>query len=165
MFTLLTVIDKNEGWKVATVRDVEGVTTENVSISKADKKGDLQWVAFDTFKVGAAFEATLWKSEAGKAYLFPSKVRATGTTARSGGASGAVKAAEITRESVEKTTENKELNIRVSATMRAATDITLASIKDVPFPTTAEFEKEWDKWRDWYLGKWKQTKGIADQAF
>jgi len=53
----------------------------------------------------------------------------------------------------------------VSAAMRDAVQITLASLREQPFPTDEEFDAEFTKWRNWYLAKWEDTEKAADIPF
>jgi hypothetical protein len=65
---------------------------------------------------------------------------------------------------MEKVMETKAANIEVAQTrkndaialagaMRDSTLITLAALKDQPFPTDEEFKAEWVKWVKWILSK------------
>lgn len=74
-------------------------------------------------------------------------------------ASGAItKAMETKQLNTEKNMDRKEESIRIAGAFRDATQITLASLKDVPFPTDEEFKAEWTKWCKWLLGQ-------SDQPF
>lgn len=164
-YEILTLEEKKPGWKIATLRGLDGTTTEAVSISETNQKGDVQFLDFKNFIVGAKIEGNLWKKpDTGRMSIFPPKPTTGGFTG-SRTPSGAVKAAEITSQSVDKSMEKKGLGIMVSAAMRDATQITLASLAQQQFPTDAEFQVEFEKWRSWYLKKWKETNDIADQAF
>ena len=169
-FELLDVQSKGEGWKIVTAKEaIEGGRTfTEVSINEKDKNtGAVVWPTFNQMAVGDFLEADYWRSPANKQYLFAPKPKQASTGNSSGfkGGSGVKAAQERKGEMIEKAQENKQTGIMVSAAMRDATQITIASLKEQPFPTDAEFTYEFTKWRDWYIKKWQETEKIADIPF
>lgn len=65
------------------------------------------------------------------------------------------KTQSYTSASVAVAQANKERGIQVSLALGKAVDISLASIKDVPFPTDADFKAEIRRWRDWLSDEFK----------
>lgn len=63
------------------------------------------------------------------------------------------KAMDRKEESIEKFQNNKQEAIALAGAMRDATLVSLASLKDQPFPTDAEFKEEWTKWVQFFLAK------------
>ncbi len=66
---------------------------------------------------------------------------------------------------IEKTMDRKEAGILVASTMRDVTQIVLESLKGQPFPDGADFEREFIKYRNWYLRMWNQTEKALDVPF
>lgn len=64
--------------------------------------------------------------------------------------SGAVEAAQVTKESVKESIDRKEAGIILSSTFRDATLIALA-MYDKDFMNPEEFKKSWLEWRTWLI--------------
>jgi len=161
LYEILDIVIKKPDWKVATVRGLDGITLEGVSINKTDQKGDIAFPEFDTLITGSRVEATYWESPKGAKYLFPPKKKANPTFRMQ----QAEKLMEVKAANVDKSQDKKELGIMVSSTMDHATTIALASLAGQPFPTDAEFKAEFEKWRLWFLAEWKRTRELADVPF
>lgn len=68
---------KNPDWIMATVTDLRGEQTENVSVNRTNKKGEV-FPDFDKIMTGHTIEAELWISGTNKAYLFAPKAKTGG---------------------------------------------------------------------------------------
>lgn len=159
---------QNEGWKKVTVKEAieNGKTFTDVSVNKLAKDNvTVAWPNWDTIAVGGTIEADYWKSPKGSQYLFAPKPASTGTTARSGGASGVKAAQERKGEMIEKAQDNKERAIKAASAMRAATDLAIAEWSAQPFPTHEEMEASIKFWRDTYLKIWDETEKKLDIPF
>lgn len=156
-YTVIAVEEKKPGWKVATLRDLDNITTGDVSLNETNPKGDLQWPQFKDFSLGAVIEGNLWKNPtSGKYSLFPPKPRTGAYGARGGGSAAVTKAQDHKAELIEKAQDKKHDAIKLAGAMRDATLITLASLKDAPFPTDSDFKEEWTKWVKWLIGQSEQ---------
>lgn len=77
-----------------------------------------------------------------------------------------VKAAQERKgEMINKAQEAKEIGIKLSGAMRDATLITLASLKDQPFPDDDDFMAAWKKWRDFLMTQFDDKKDSEDIGF
>lgn len=164
-YKITGVVLKSNDWKLVDAIDMSGVEIQQASANRVDKKGNI-WAAFDSIVEGGSVEADFWRSDAGKPYLFAPKPTKSPTGANRG-QSGAniAKAQERKQEGINKSMDRKEMAILVSAAMRDATQITLASLKNEPFPTDADFGREFRKYRDWYIQQWKLTEQTLDVPF
>jgi hypothetical protein len=165
IFEILECEDKGEGWKVVTAKEgVEGGRTFNdVSINKVDRAGIIAWLNFDAIKAGATIEGDYWRSPQNKQYLFaPKPNKAGGDRSNSAAIS---EAQETKKQNIEEAQDNKKTAVMIAAAMRDATSIALAALKEQPFPSDDDFIAEFTKWRDWHLGKWRETEKAADIPF
>lgn len=162
---ITAVVSKSNDWKLVDATDMTGITIQQASANRVDKKGNT-WTAFDSIVEGGSVEADFWRSDAGKPYLFAPKP-AKSPTGANRGQSGAniAKAQERKKENINEAMDRKEMGIQVSAAMRDATLITLASLKNEPFPTDADFGREFRKYRDWYMKMWQDTETKLDVPF
>lgn len=159
------VTSKSNDWKLVDAADLTGVEIQQASANRVDKKGNI-WAAFDQIVEGGSVEADFWRSDAGKPYLFaPKPAKSFSGHSRGTGGANIAKAQERKQENIEKTMDRKEMGILISAAMRDATQITLASLKNEPFPTDADFGREFRKYRDWYIKMWKDTEAKLDVPF
>ena len=154
---------KRDGWKVATLKDLDGVVTENVSINKTDMKGDLQWPGFDTFQAGSTIEGNLWKNPTKGTYsLFPPKPKPPAYAGGSKGGAAVAKAMDRKEASIDKSMDRKEEGIKISASFRDATSITLELANDLEVREMSASEKwvwmqeKHKEVRDWYLKEWEK---------
>lgn len=159
LYTILEIAEKKPGWKVATLRDVTGITTAEVSISETNQKGDLQWPGFKGFVEGTTIEGNLWKSPSSSKYsIFPPK-SSSGAYTKRGVGSAAISAAQDTkRVDIAVAQDRKHDAIARAGAFRDSTLVTLASLRDQPFPTDEAFKAEWTRWVKYFLGK-------ADEPF
>lgn len=131
--------NKNQDWKVATLKAPDDYVTENVSINRQNKKGEV-FPNFDGIIPGADIEGELWKSDSGKWYLFAPKPQ----NSHSGGGNRMGMMKEVIKEKQEgirASQENKELGIKISSTMNKAIDLAIAEGKP-----EAERILHWRKW-------------------
>ncbi len=134
-----------------------GKLKANVNLKEADSEVTVEGVGiwsdypnFATLDVGHTTEGDVvtkgeWKT------LYPAKTNPLGFK-KSGGA-GIANAMETKNENIKEAQERRSDGVKISATFRDATLITVASFSKKPFPTEAEIKEEWTKWRDWL---WKQ---------
>jgi hypothetical protein len=154
MYTLSNVKDISSDFKTADIKSNDGVATTGVGIGRKAKDGTIQFQTFDAFVDGYQMEGNLWRSPStGKQYLYPIREPkpATGAYTRSGGA--ITKAQEKKAEDIETAQNRKKDAIALAGAFRDATLISLASYRDIPFPTDEEFKAEWIKWVRWILSK------------
>lgn len=78
---------------------------------------------------------------------------------------GAKAGQERKGEMIEHAQDRKELSMRLQGAMRDATLITLASLKDSPFPDDEDFKKVWEMWRDYLMGQYEEKKKDEDVPF
>lgn len=65
-------------------------------------------------------------------------------------------AVEKKNENIEEAQERKQEAIQLAGAFRDATLVTLASLKEQPFPTDEEFKAEWRKWVKFFLNEGDQ---------
>lgn len=155
-YKVADVQEKNADWKVISIEMSEGNFQEEVSVNRKNKKEEI-FPGFDDIKVNATVEGDLWQSGAGKWYLFAPKPKAPGGQ-RGGNAAAITKAQETKREDIKDAQERKAEAISRAGSMRDATLVSLACLKDSPFPTDSEFKVEWEKWYKYFMAK-------ADEPF
>ncbi len=173
---------KKEGWIVATIREIveQGVTYENVSINKIDKKGRA-FPGFDQLMPGGQVHGNIWQSPTGKYTLFapdepkPSPAAAPtqpgSTTYRppaGGGNRGVAAAQQRKAEGIEKAQDRKETGIMVAGAMRDSTVIATALMASQAHGEPWSFEDftaMFERVKKWYLAKWSETDKSLDVPF
>lgn len=156
-YKVLKVDDKNKDWKVISIEKGENEYLHNVSVNRVNKKGEV-FPNFDDIKEGAITEGELWESGSSKWYLFAPKQK----PARS--PNGSFRDAQIEKimdkkeASIEKFQGRKEESIKLAGAMRDAVLVSLASLRDQPFPTDEEYKAEFEKWLKYFLN-------IGEQPF
>lgn len=132
--------NKSPDWKVASIEGVDGTKAENVSINRANKKGEI-FPNFDQIVPGTEIEATLWTSTQGKNYLFaPQKPKYAPKSN-----ANVLQAQNRKAEMIEASQDAKELGIKTSSTIRMAVDI-VTSLGAYQNLTTEESIKQWREW-------------------
>lgn len=116
---------------------------------------------FDALAVGSTIEGD-YKDDGKWKTLFGIKPK---PAANAGGMRGVAAAQERKGAMIANAQESKSQAIKVAAAMRDGVAIALASFKDVPFPTDAEFQAEVVKWREWYLKQWDVAEKAVDLPF
>ncbi len=157
IFTIDAIELKNADWAVADVHEgIEGGQSyQAVSLNRIDKNtGKVAFEDFDKFAAGYQFQGEPWKNASGKFYIFAPKPKAA-TGGRPGGAA-ITKAMETKNENIKEAQERKAESIALAGAMRDATQITLAELKDQPFPTTEDFQERWKFWVKWLLNQHNQ---------
>ncbi len=152
---ILTVENKNNDWKVVSIAMPDDNTLQNVSVNRANKKGEV-FPNFDGVIPNALIDGELWESGASKWYLFAPKQKPQ--RAPSAAPAQIAKAQEVKRENIEEAQNRKQDAIQKAGAFRDATLVSLAAMRDVPFPTDAEYQQEWRKWVKFFLG-------AADEPF
>lgn len=71
-FKVTKLQKKSNDWLVVSLLDAAGDITEEVSVNRISKKGDL-FPGFDEITEGEKVEGRLWKSDSHKMYLFAPK--------------------------------------------------------------------------------------------
>lgn len=151
-FSVSWIENKGADWKVATLVGLDKVITENVSINRVNKKGEV-FPNFDGVILGATIEAELWKSPTnGKAYLFPPRVVGT-----KGGGANIAKMMDKKTDSISKSMDRKEESIAMSSAMRDATLIVVNLYKELQDTDnkTEAIKETWREWRDFFLKEHK----------
>lgn len=105
--------------------------------------------AFATVKGGDMVEGD-YKDDGQYRTLFGIR-KPTAPGARAG--ANIAKAQEVKAEHIKEAQERKNDAISKAGAMRDATLVSLASLKDHPFPTDAEYQAEWVKWFKFFMGK------------
>lgn len=141
--------------------------------SKTSTTGKPYAVVQLTDDSGAEFRASMWDNFADLAPNSPIEgtveQKGTFTNFRRAGAAlqrpafykpkADIAAAQETKKTnIEEAQNRKHDAIARAGAMRDATLVTLASLKDAPFPTTEDFKAEWTRWVKFFLGK-------ADEPF
>ena len=138
---------KNEDWKVAALNE-NGTMHQEVSINRKSKSGE-EFPNFDNLQAGQEVEGELWKSGAGKEYLFPPKKEAPRRSP-----AGITKAMETKAQNIEKAQDNKERGIMTSSSIRMATDIVLALLQRETILDEGAIKGEIKRWRNWFIAEW-----------
>lgn len=66
------LVKKDDNWIIATLIKEDGTKINDVSINRANKKGEV-FPNFDEIRPGNSIDGTLWQSPSGKWYLFAPK--------------------------------------------------------------------------------------------
>ena len=162
IYNITAVSPKSADWKLVDVKEgIEGgKEIKGASVNRTDNKtGAINFKkadgtdAFDLFVEGYTFEAEPWTSPTkGTTYLFAPKPAKPSTGApRAFG--GIAKAQETKAANIEKAQDRKQDAIALAGAFRDATLISLAQLKDEPFPTADEFKETWTYWVRWILSK------------
>lgn len=105
---------------------------------------------YDAVVEGGKISGEVFKNEKG---YWNFKGATAPKTAYKGGAAGINKAMEVKAQNIEKAQDRKDDSIAISGAMRDATLISLAALRDRPFPTDEEYKAEWTRWVKWLLSK------------
>ncbi len=157
-YTVEWIEQKSPDWKVCTLKGENG-SVADVSINRVNKKGEV-FPNFDAITLQATVMGNLWRSDAGKSYLFaPKEVSATGTTApHKGNFGGGMKLMEKKSEGIAKAQEHKDLGIMTSSTLRMAVDLTVASMRNdtiLQNATESDIKGMIKTWREWLVANWE----------
>jgi hypothetical protein len=164
LYTLSNVQKKSADWIIADLHGNDGTDAYKVSINRTNRDGSqIQFPNFESFVNGYQIDGNLWTNPAdsAKKALYPMrtpaapKAPATGGTYPSRGG-GIAKAQETKKQNIEEAQERKHEAISIAGAFRDATLISLAALKDQPFPTDEEFKTEWTKWVKWILNQHEQ---------
>lgn len=74
-------------------------------------------------------------------------------TAPRGGGAAITKAMETKSENIKEAQDRRNEAVLRAGAFRDATLVTLAMLKDQPFPTDADFKSEWERWVKYFMGK------------
>lgn len=140
--------NKNNDWKIVSVKDLTGAITTDVSVNRVNKKGET-FPNFDNIRPGAEIEAEFWTSTAGKHYLFaPNLTKAASAGVKNG---NMVKVMEQKAQNIEKSQDRKEEGIRTSSTIRMAVDLAIAEHDE---SIGHDLKESISRWRMWLLKNW-----------
>lgn len=123
LLKITKVEDKSNDWKVVDVETPTGEKTINVSVNRVNKEGK-PFPNFDDIKVDYRLNATLWVSQAGKAYLFEPKPENAPKGNFSG--SGASKLMDKKAENIKEVQESKSEAIKLATSMQLAVSCAIA---------------------------------------
>lgn len=145
---------KNPDWKIASLKDENGIGFTEVSINRTNKKGEV-FPNFDDIQAGRETQGEIWRSDAGKVYLFAPKPQTTQGGANRG--SGAInKAMDKKAENIAIAQDNKEHAIKEASSMTNAVNLALAEYGtfsgEEHLRPTLEFLIT--KYRTWILNHW-----------
>jgi len=176
IYTILSVENKGQDWKVATVKEaVEGGSThENVSINRKNKEGAVAFANFDLMQPLYSFEGSdIWENAQGRKYIFAPKPKEQPKKAWQG--SGAPKAAAVAAaqekkaEHIREAQETKAHSIKVAAAMRDATLLAVAALEGSSFELVEErqdaLRRAFLHFREFYLAEWENTEKLTDVPF
>ena len=155
--TLKNVVKKSADWILTDGVATDGTTFMGASMNRTNKDGTVvQWPQWETLADGVVIDGNLWTNPTNqKQAIYPPKPKAAGGfTPR--GAGAITKAMETKAANIEVAQTRKNDAIALAGAMRDSTLITLAALKDQPFPTDEEFKAEWTKWVKWILNQHEQ---------
>lgn len=108
------------------------------------------WEGYEALKVGDPVDGELTVKGDFTNFRLSGQPRTFAPRAASRGAD--IKAAqEMKATHIKSAQDNREKGIQLAGAMRDATTVTLASLRDQPFPTDEEFKEEWRKWREFFI--------------
>lgn len=151
-YTATAVEIKTPDWKIITAVGLDGIEITDGSLNRKDKKTGAEFPHYNEIVEGFSFEADTWHNPSGKWYFFPPKVK----TAFKRDPSAITKAMETKKANIDEFQEKKQDAIKMAGAMRDATLISLASMRDQPFPMDEEYKAEWTKWYKWLLNQGDQ---------
>lgn len=117
-------------------------------ITSGDQKGSC-WDKID-FKVGDDVDGEFTMNGTYTNFKLKRKVGAPNFVQKQRSAE-IEKAQETKREDIAEAQNRKHDAIKLAGAFRDATLISLASLKEMPFPTDDQFKDEWTKWVKWLL--------------
>lgn len=144
------VTNKSNDWKLLTIEMGANSYQSDVSVNRTGKKGEV-FPNFDAIAPGITVEGELWQSGQGKWYLFPPKVQKQGNSNFKG--QQIEKAMERKEQAIDTFQDKKNEAILRAGAFRDATLVSLASLRDQPFPSDEEYKAEWKKWVKYFLQK------------
>lgn len=157
LYTISNTQIKNNDWKIASVKGADGVEANEVSINRTNKKGEI-FPRFDEIADGASIEGNLWKSDAGKNYLFaPKEFKKSG-----GGNTVAIALAQERKvENITKAQDRTSHSVKVSGTARDATMI-LTTLIQAGKIEASDWKNQWTIIRNQLLNMYEveTTEGV-----
>lgn len=155
-----------QSYKIKSVDKKTTKTGKPYAIVLLDDKGTevkaSMWEGYESLMAGVEVQGEVYKSGDFTNFRLGTLQRFAGT----GGAApraAAIKEAQVAKETgIRKAQDNSQLSIKISGAMRDATLITLASLREQPFPTDEEFKQEWRKWRDWIINEFDQERAARE---
>lgn len=158
-FKVKIVDNKNIDWKVVTlINEMESVE-EDVSVNRKNKQGEV-FPRFDDIKEGSVVNGDFWRSPGGKSYLFAPKPEKTYNSVASGARKSAMMDQVMEKKAAHIATamDQKELGIKISSTLRMATDASIAEYESGRGFTYGDTLIENIKgWRGFFWLEWEKN--------
>ena len=140
--------NKSNDWRICTIKEGSQTITD-VSVNRVNKKGET-FPNFDGIIPGAEIECEIWKSPAGKTYMFAPRPQ-VGPKA---GGMGIKAAQERKAEMIEKAQDRKSESIAYFNSVNCA--IELVGKLKISDMTRQDTEEEIIHWRDWFLAEYQR---------
>jgi hypothetical protein len=142
--------NKSNDWRICTIKEGNQTITD-VSVNRVNKKGET-FPNFDGIIPGAEIECEIWKSPAGKTYMFAPRPQ---SASKVGGFGGGVKAAQERKEvMIEKAQERKSDSIAYFNSVNCS--IELVSKRGMSEMTDQDVELAVVQWREWFLSEYRK---------
>lgn len=139
---------KSPDWKVATLKDSDGLPYDDASINRTDKKGRV-FPNFDNLMAGQEIEGNPWKNPtSGKWAIYPPDEQKDATTGKFGRSGGMAMMKEKAKN-IEEAQERKAESIAFFNATNSA--IALVSKYQLGEMTESEIRVKIVAWRDWFL--------------
>lgn len=103
---------------------------------------------YTSFVEGGRISGEVFKNEKGYWNFKPANA-----PKKTFGGGAVTKNMEVKNTNIIAAQERKNDSIARAGAFRDATLVTLASLKDQPFPSDADFKREWESWVKFFLGK------------
>lgn len=161
MYKIKSAENKSIDWKVVTTISPDGYETPNVSVNRKNKNGEV-FPNFDGVVEGATIDATVWKSPAGKWYMFAPKTASNGSNFANKGPSSIKAAQERKAEMIEKAQDRKSESIAYFNAVNSA--ITLRAADRTLLFNSVQDEREYlTVWRNWFLSEWEKYNDLTNE--
>lgn len=122
------------------------------SVTLADDQGNTTkcsvWDGLELLRVGSPIDGAIIKNGA-----FSNFRPSAAPKPQFKGSGGIANAVAVKNEHIKEAQERKNESISIHGAFRDATLITLAALKDQPFPSDEDFKAEWTRWAKWILSK------------
>ena len=140
-------------------KHIDSLNKDVLDCNATDEQGDTAkfsiWSDFPNFAGimnGGVVEGNIWnKPNTDKYTLYPPKDPATANVGRVG---AITKAQEKKAEYIEKAQDNRERGIKLSSTIRMATDVVIAILKDEKIIDESTIKSKITEWRKWFVEHW-----------
>lgn len=153
---------KGADWKIATLIAEDGHPTNEVSINRKSKSGEVTQ-NFDNLMAGSAVEGELWRSPAGKWYLFPSKPQGGANKSFGGNVSRLM---DKKAENIKEAQERKSDSIAYFNSLNSAISFVTSFRSEIYVMSQADFFDRVCEYRDLFLEEYYkyQEKDVTDKT-